>query len=565
MRPEERRPVSSAQPGLRHPGRWLWLLLLIPVVIGVTRLRFNVEVFDLLPPDLKEVQGLKLYQEHFANARELIITIKAPEAETAESAARALAERLRQHPELVARVTWEPPWLEHPDQAAELIGYLWFNQPPAQFRQLAERLAPDQLSDTLQTARQDLATSMSPEEIARLSYDPFGLTRLPESAAGAAPSFAQGQESFSSPDGTFRILFVQAKSELRTYRDCEQWLDSIRNITGQLLESQKEFRDVAFGYTGRPAFVAEVASGMEHDMTISVAGTAVIIAFLFWLAHRRIKPMLWLLTLLALILGSTLALGGLIFQSINVVSMGFAAILLGLAVDYAVVHYQEALAHPDLTIPQIRHAIAPSIFWAATTTIAAFLVLNFGGLPGLGQLGTLVGLGVGLAALIMIFEFLPPLFPGRNRPQSLAADVGQKVTSQSQSSQAPANDKTSLPTLPRGEATPPSRLREVLVFSGSAALVAFTLLVLAFGLPRIDPTANALRPRGSPAYAAVDAIQANLNQKREPLWLLISGNTVSEVAERLDRVQAVLERAVSNQLIADYMLSTPLWPRPAFQ
>src|SRR5258706_15277824 len=148
-------------------------------------------------------------------------------------------------------------------------------------------------------------------------------------------------------------------------------------------------------------------------MTTSVGATSLIIAGLFWLAHRRWKPMLWLLTLLALILASTLALGGLLFGTINVVSIGFAAILLGLAVDYAVVHYQEALAHPDLTIPQVRRAIAPSIFWAAVTTISAFIVLNFGGLPGLGQLGTLVGVGVALSACIMIFEFLPPLFPER--------------------------------------------------------------------------------------------------------------------------------------------------------
>src|SRR5678815_5567476 len=126
--------------------------------------------------------------------------------------------------------------------------------------------------------------------------------------------------------------------------------------------------------------------------------------------------MLWLITLLGLILVSTLGLGGLIFGSINVVSMGFAAILLGLAVDYGVVHYQEALAHPQLSIPQIRRAIAPSIFWAATTTIAAFLVLNFGGLPGLGQLGSLVALGVFLAACVMVYEFLPVLFPDRNKP-----------------------------------------------------------------------------------------------------------------------------------------------------
>jgi uncharacterized protein len=156
---------------------------------------------------------------------------------------------------------------------------------------------------------------------------------------------------------------------------------------------------------------------MKHDITLSVGGTALIIAFLFWLAHRRWKPMLWLLTLLALILAGTLGLGGLIFGAVNVISMGFAAILLGLAVDYAVVHYQEALAYPLLSVPEIRRAIAPSIFWAAMTTISAFLVLNFGGLPGLAQLGSLVGMGVALSALVMIMAFLPPLFPDRMAPR----------------------------------------------------------------------------------------------------------------------------------------------------
>ena len=139
--------------------------------------------------------------------------------------------------------------------------------------------------------------------------------------------------------------------------------------------------------------------------------------------------MLWLLTLLALILAATLALGGLIFGAVNVISMGFAAILLGLAVDYAVVHYQEALAHPDLSIPEVRRAIAPSIFWAAVTTISAFLVLNFGGLPGLAQLGSLVGIGVALSAGVMIFAFLPPLFPDRMQPATAQASPPREMPS----------------------------------------------------------------------------------------------------------------------------------------
>ena len=152
-------------------------------------------------------------------------------------------------------------------------------------------------------------------------------------------------------------------------------------------------------------------------MSHSVGATSIIIALLFWLTHRRWRPMLWLLALLMLILGATLALGGLVLGTISVVSLGFAAVLLGLAVDYAVVHYQEALAHPQMTVPEIRRAIAPSILWAAITTMSAFLVLNLGGLPGLGQLGTLVAIGIGLSALVMVMIYLPPLFPERRKPR----------------------------------------------------------------------------------------------------------------------------------------------------
>ncbi len=174
---------------------WLWLLFLLPILIGVSRLRFDVEVLDLLPPELKEVQGLKLYQQHFASARELIITLRGQDAEQAAGAARAIAERLRQEPELVASVTWQPPWLEHPGQAAELIAYLWFNQPPEIFRQLTNRLDPAHLAATLAATREQLATSLSPVEIARGGYDPFGLTQLPENTSGRdlPNNFCEGQ------------------------------------------------------------------------------------------------------------------------------------------------------------------------------------------------------------------------------------------------------------------------------------------------------------------------------------------------------------------------------------
>src|SRR5437773_10947696 len=95
---------------------WLLPLALLLIGAGIYRLRFDAEVLDLLPAGEPVVEGLKLFQQNFANARELIITVRAPEADAAEQTARNLAERLRRETNLVLRVAWEPPWLEHPDQ-----------------------------------------------------------------------------------------------------------------------------------------------------------------------------------------------------------------------------------------------------------------------------------------------------------------------------------------------------------------------------------------------------------------------------------------------------------------
>ena len=114
--------------------RWWWALLILAVALGFWRLRFDVDILNLLPPDEPTVQGLKLYEKHFTNARELVITLRAPEAEQAERLAGALAARLREQTNLVASVSWQPPWMENPAQMVELLGCLWFNQPPEDFR-----------------------------------------------------------------------------------------------------------------------------------------------------------------------------------------------------------------------------------------------------------------------------------------------------------------------------------------------------------------------------------------------------------------------------------------------
>lgn len=533
--------------------RWWWALLVVCVGIGLWRLRFNVELLDLLPPDQPTVQGLKLYQRHFANARELIITLRAPDGEQAERLAAALGNRLRRETNLVESVSWQPPWMEQPGQLAEMLGCMWLNQPPEAFQALTNRLAPDRLQSVLAETREALTMSLSPMDIARRAFDPFDLLNMSALTNLSGLSMEQGQKTFASSEGTFRVMFVQARPDLGSYRACASWLNSVRGTVNGLRTGQADWQGAVVRYTGRPAFVTEIASDMQRDLSGSVAGTAGIIALLFWLTHRRWLPMLWLLTLLALILAATLALGGLVLGTISVMSMGFAAVLLGLAVDYAVVHYQEALAHPQLSVPEIRRAIAPSILWAAITTISAFLVLNFGGLPGLAQLGTLVAIGVALAALVMVMIFLPPLFPGRRKAPPTQPPRGWW-------SYFIPPQESSAPLLVPAER--PYRCA-ALVATGLLILVAGALLC--FHRPGLDQTANALRPQHGEAETALDEMTTEMGIPQDALWLIVSGRNEQEVYQRLLGAEAALSQARSNRLVGEYLLPTAMWPRVEFQ
>jgi len=529
--------------------RWLLLIPIIAVALGIYRLRFDVEVLNLLPKDEPVVEGLKLFQQYFANARELIITIRSKEPDSTESTARWIAERLRTETNLVASVTWEPPWLEHPDQAAELIGYLWLNQPPELFGALTNRLASTNLPALLQSAREQLSSSFSPDEIARLSYDPFGLTRLPESVSSSAGSFGQGEELFASRDGLFRMVFVEANSDLRSYRDCDKWLQKIRAI----LQSPEATKGIAAGvtihYTGRPAFVAEIGSGMERDMGAPSAGTLGVIALLFYVTHRRWRPLLWLIVLLILILASSLALGGLIYGTLNVVSLGFASILLGLAEDFGIVLYEESRTHPGLPIKEIRKIAAPGIFWSSVTTCGAFLLLNLSGLPGLGQLGTLVAIGIAVAAVVMIVFYLPPLLPKPGTVTDGAAD-------HSANSDGSLHDK-------RTAASPDPFTR--LSWAVTLVLVIGGTMLVLWKPPRLDKSPDSLKPKNSQAYAALEELKAEMNRHQEPLWVVVQGRDEAEVAQRLKKVDAILARETTNGIISGYTTALPVWPDPENQ
>jgi len=189
----------------------------------------------------------------------------------------------------------------------------------------------------------------------------------------------------------------------------------------------------------------------------------------------------------------------------------------------------------------LRREVTPGIFWSAVTTAGAFLTLNLSALPGLGQLGSLVAIGIILAAVVMLFGYLPLLLRFRRRRDA--------------------------------EEHPDAAKEKFLLFNPQRLLPAATLwfitgllLFASAGVlwkhgPHFDHSSNVLKPKNSKANAALEQIKARFGRAQEPLWVLVPGSNEAEVGRRLTQVGAELSRAVSNRLVAAFTLPTALWPQ----
>ncbi|EDY21684.1 exporter-like protein [Chthoniobacter flavus Ellin428] len=509
-----------------------WIAIIIALLVftgaGLSRISFNVDILKLLPTHLPQVKGLSLFLKHFSQPKELIVTVEAPTSELAESTADALADAFSKHPDLVQRAVARAPWEKRPADLSELLAFLVLNQPPEKIRALVNSLSPEQADATLKSSVEKLGESISPQEVALLSYDPYNVA----GALGDLGSFAgtAQQSEFSSADGTFRVLYVVSAHNFPNYKAAIAWVNQIKQIAHATVTDSA----IHLGFTGEPAFVADISGSMEWDMTSSGFVTLLVIALIFYLCYRRARPLMELQAMLVLIFTLSLAAAGLFLSQLTVIGVGCAAIMIGLSVDYGYFVYQRSLHHRG-TVGELQRQCVQNIAWTSGTTAAVFFALNFSSLPGLSQLGNLVGIGVVFGAIVML-------------------TIYARLTMRFHRSQ---------------EGRPPSIIERLFVTPGfwrkgailTAVIVFFLLGVLAVkGLPQPDFSARTLRPRKSEAYVALDRLYARLTDDRDMLSLVVAGKDEAEVLKRLRLAENSLSAAEARGEVKSFRTALPLWP-----
>ncbi len=504
--------------------------LVILALAGLSRISFNIDILKLLPSNLRQVDGLSLFLKNFALPDELIVTLQSQDSETAEAAADALADHLSQRPDLVKRAVSRAPWEKKPVGIAELLAYLLTNQSPQAVRELLDSLAPDKTAATLTGTLEKLQDSVSAQEVAMLSYDPYGLAQ-----ALSQTNLMSGQllSEFASKDGTFRVIYVEAPRHFSNYKEILAWLNEVKALANRWNTTGR----VTLGFTGEPAFVADISSTMEWDMMSSGFATLFIVALIFWVCYRRAKPLLWLVAMLVVIFILSLATAGLLLNQLTVMGVGFASIMIGLSVDYGYLIYQKSLEHTG-SVQELRKICFQSLVWTSGTTAAAFFALNLSSMPGLSQLGNLVGIGVVIGAFVML-TFFVPIAANLTKIQPRRSIVERILAS--------------------------STVTTAGFWATSAIVLALGAVAFFKGMPRSDFSSHTLRPRHSDAYDALDVLQNKLLDDRDLLSLIVEGDSAEQVRERFQVAAARLEDATARGDVLAFRSSLPLWVHPANQ
>ena len=169
---------------------------------------------------------------------------------------------------------------------------------------------------------------------------------------------------------------------------------------------------------------ATVAEGAGWGMAIS---TSLVLLWLI-LAVRSWRLILPIMATLGLGLAVTTGFAALAVGTLNLISVAFAVLFVGIAVDFAIqfcVRYREhRLSSGDATAALTLTAmtVGPQIVLAAVATAAGFLAFVPTSFRGVAELGLIAGAGM-LVALAASLTVLPALLT-LTRPRGEAAEIG---------------------------------------------------------------------------------------------------------------------------------------------
>lgn len=424
---------------VRHP-RWIVALMIVSA-LGCTWctasfLKFKTNRADLIDPSAAFQQRWLKFTESFGHQDDMIIVVESSSPERIKQVQEAIGSRLKQQPKLFANVLYriEPGTLREkglqylaPQQLAVGLDRLKDYQPVL-----------DGKWDTVRLERvvNGLRNELLRVEQQRPNAKPAVLEHIDRLSTSLA-SFVDDKNGFTNPwpdvipldqqmtdqkDEVVYVLndegtlgFVMASPVASETDDKFQGETSAVDVARQIIrEVGGEYDDAKISMTGIPVLENDEMRRSQNDMAWASILSFIGVAILQAIGLRGFRHAALGMTMLAVAM--TWAFGYTTFAigHLNILSVAFAAILIGLGDDYSV--------HTISRYLELRHAGKPlraaliegagttgvGILTGSITTALAFFSATLTDFLGVAELGLIAGGGILLCALAS-FTILPAM------------------------------------------------------------------------------------------------------------------------------------------------------------
>ena len=226
--------------------------------------------------------------------------------------------------------------------------------------------------------------------------------------------------------GKYKFVLVQPKQDLSSLEPGGAATQAMRAAAAEL-EFVKS-GDARVRITGSVALADEEFASVAEGAVEGMIGSIVLISLWLFLAVRSWRLIVPILLTLGLGLMLTLLFAAVAVGTLNLVSVGFGILFVGIAVDFAIqfcVRYRENRhAHPDpaAAMAETGRRVGGQILVAAAATSAGFLAFVPTDFRGVAELGLIAGAGM-LIAFLCTMTFLPAAI-GLCQPRGEQAEVG---------------------------------------------------------------------------------------------------------------------------------------------
>ena len=428
---------------------WTTILLVLISAAGCVfytaqNLRFKTDRSDLIDPRSKFYQRWLRYTKSFGESDDIVIVVEGQQPEVIKQALDEIGSRLKEHPNLFKSVLYK---IEAGALREKGLQYL----PPELLTSGLERL--DEFRPIL-SGNWDLVTltgvvTRLQSQISRLRREPESQTELLHHAQVLTTSMLKtlrASDDFTNPwpeilqvpdemedqekqtsymlneTGTMGFVMASAVQDKGSFEGPTAAIDMVRR---QLDETRLNFPRAKFLLTGISVLENDEMRRSMADSTTASIISFIGVAVLLFLGFRGFRhPMLGLI-MLAVAMAWSFGYTTLVIGHLNILSVSFAAMLMGLGIDFAVhiiSRYLE-LRHEGHGLIEALVATSDSvgagIITGAVTTSLSFFCATLTDFLGVAELGIIAGGGIMLCSL-SAFTILPALLAVADRRVALA-------------------------------------------------------------------------------------------------------------------------------------------------